>query len=591
MSYQVIYIVKNKEKINTIVSDKSKNKILNENGIITNFSEYDYLLKDIFKDELIDTPEKIKEVEKNLKTNNFFTFDSNNTLCVYDLKSLKFELDGYQVEHAKKLYNILINNMSALDISRMGTGKTFTASYLAHKMKVRAVVICPASVIGVWLKMREKGVPVWEVITYDTLIGTNQPFLKKIVDNEDKTIYEPSDFLLTELDKGKIMFIFDEVHRTKNNSLTFKAVRAITKTMFEMKKNNYSLLMSGTVIDKKVGQHINILRVMGIITMNTLAIYESKERVLRLRGVNQLWKKCQNLDPITTDRIIKKYKFWDKDNIEDITYDLFIEVIEKNMASKMVPPNSDIELEIRNRFISPLNSMERDELTLFISKFASSTFFVRDMATNAITIDGRALASSLGFLQELLVGIEFAKRHIFLREIKNVLEEEKNTKIILACSFIKTIDFVYDNLMDYEPIRMTGSIPKERRAKILEEFQESNNKCRVLVGNIDVLSTGIDLDDKDGNYPRRVFISPNYKTMALRQFVFRFKRKLTKSNTLIDMVYAKLDGLDESRLIDALVKKGKVMKEASQDIDIGEAYPDDYENYDISREYFEETNL
>lgn len=585
MSYQVIYIVKNKEKINTMITDKLGPKILNEEGESTQISPYDQLLSRIFKDEKIDTPDQVKEVVKNLKEFSFFTFHSKNVLCVYDIKHLKFDLDDYQVEHAKKLYNILINNMSALDISKMGTGKTFTASYLANKMKVRAVVICPASVISVWLNMRIKGVPIWHVITYDTLIGENQPFLTKITDKENNNvIYEPSEYLIRELNKEKVMFIFDEVHRTKNNSLTFKAVRAITKAMYEIKKKNYTLLMSGTVIDKKIGQHINILRILGIITMNSLAIYEPERKVLRLRGVNQLWEKCMKLDPLTADMILKKHDYWQRGNIEDITYDLFIEIIEKHMASKMSPPNSDIKLEIRNRYIAPRDPREKEELVYYISKFSSSKFFVRDLATGALSVDTRSLSGSLGILMELLVGIEFSKRHIFLREILKILEESENTKVVLACSFIKTIDFVFESLIKYDPIRMTGSIPKERRNAMLADFQEPSNKYRVLIGNLDVLSTGIDLDDKEGNFPRRVFVSPNYKTMILRQFMFRFKRKLTKSDTTIDMVYAKLDGLDESRLIDALVKKGRVMKEASQDLNEGEAYPEDY---DFSEEYYE----
>lgn len=567
MYYQIIYSVANKEQINVFTNE---------------IKEYTEILGDIFKKEEIDTPELVKQVINNLKTVSSYTFESKNTVYFYDFTKLKFELDDEQKEHVKRLYNIMINNISALDLSKMGTGKTFTSSYLVHKMKLKTIIICPVSVVTKWKDMKNKGVPILDVISYDSLRGKNQPYLKIVEDENDKTYYEPSEYLIKLLEGGKIMIILDEVHRTKNNTLTFKAVNTISKILFEVNKNNYILLISGTIIDKKEFQFYNILRIMGIITMNSLSVYDSKNGVLKLRGLNQLWKKCEILDINMTDKIIKKHGGWNKENLNDIAYDLFIEVIEKNLSSKILVNDSFADLDIRNRFISPRTSQENEELSYYVSKFAGLPFFTRTLNSD-LEINTKNLSGSFGELQLILVAIEYAKRNIFIREIQNILDEEENTKVVLACSFIKTIDFICDSLYAYEPIKMTGSVPKNQRDELYSKFQEPNDNYRLLVGNIDVLSTGIDLDDKDGNYPRKVLVSPNYKTMILRQFIYRFKRKLTKSNTTIDMIYAKLKGLDESKLIKALETKGNIMKEASLDLDEGEHYPDsnkdDFESY------------
>ena len=98
--------------------------------------------------------------------------------------------------------------------------------------------------------------------------------------------------------------------------------------------------------------------------------------------------------------------------------------------------------------------------------------------------------------------------------------------------------------------------------------------------NVSVISTGIDLDDKHGSFPRVCFVSPNYNTINIYQLGHRFLRGLdTKSDTNIFMVYSK--NQMERQIIESLMKKGNVMKNVTiEQSDAGVIFPCDYTNYE-----------
>jgi hypothetical protein len=97
-----------------------------------------------------------------------------------------------------------------------------------------------------------------------------------------------------------------------------------------------------------------------------------------------------------------------------------------------------------------------------------------------------------------------------------------------------------------------------------------------LIGNFSVISTGIDLDDKDGHFPRVCLASPNYSTISIYQLGHRFLRgKETRSDTDIYMVYTDTPG--ERRITESLMRKGNVMKEVLSDqVAAGITFPSDY---------------
>jgi hypothetical protein len=138
--------------------------------------------------------------------------------------------------------------------------------------------------------------------------------------------------------------------------------------------------------------------------------------------------------------------------------------------------------------------------------------------------------------------------------------------------------------MDYKPLVLTGSVNKDRRQDLINKFQEPNTKHRVIIAIIKVASTGIDLDDKYGDYPRYAFSSPNYNILDLHQLTRRFVRLDSQSPATFRFFYGSV-AKKEMSILNALSRKTDVMKDTlegqvSENIKFPGEYDDEFE-YEI----------
>ena len=100
-----------------------------------------------------------------------------------------------------------------------------------------------------------------------------------------------------------------------------------------------------------------------------------------------------------------------------------------------------------------------------------------------------------------------------------------------------------------------------------------------MVANLKVCSTGIDLDDKDGNFPRVCFLSPNFMALDIQQLFYRFRRLDTQSNAYVYLVYGR--GQKEVNVQKALYQKGIVMLGAAcEHLAAGVMFPCRLQSYD-----------
>lgn len=116
-------------------------------------------------------------------------------------------LRNYQVPHAEKLLGILKQRHSALDGSSCGTGKTYSAAWIAARLAVKTLVVCPLSVVPTWEAiMADAGVADFKVINWEMAwrrLGHKIPCGKG------------SYFQWNE---EWPLFIFDEVHRAQSST-------------------------------------------------------------------------------------------------------------------------------------------------------------------------------------------------------------------------------------------------------------------------------------------------------------------------------------------------------------------------------------
>lgn len=141
--------------------------------------------------------------------------------------------------------------------------------------------------------------------------------------------------------------------------------------------------------------------------------------------------------------------------------------------------------------------------------------------------------------------IETGKIGLFARLALKELEKPRQ-KVVLAVNYIETIVDLKAMLeaSGYSVLLLQGSMSHEQRYSALRSFQAPSNEYRVMVVNQSVASTGIDLDDKHGQFPRTCFVSPNFSTITAYQLGHRFHRMDTCSDAHVEFVYGKKNAHD-----------------------------------------------
>jgi len=486
---------------------------------------------------------------------------------------LGFSLLPHQIDHVKRIVRMFKSKNSILDLSLMGRGKTFTTSYTATVLGSIMVVVCPASVEVKWKEMKTKfNAPVWKVISYESLRGVRnkQPkhgLLKrndKVTESGTNVVsYTVTNCFHRIVKNRNVLFVFDEVQKVKNRTAQSKACITLVSHACGFEKSRV-ILLSGTPIDKQE-QSTNILRMMDLISMSMLVRRDPETDTINWLGFDKLYHSCLSLNRNETIKIQEKYNQNKTSDYQKFAYDLFIKVVLPNQSSKMPNDVKSNKLNISNRFFHCTDS-EKAALRTHISRMK---FFTEELSHG-----GNKKINIISNIQKCLFRIEETKIPIIVRNAEKVLRSGK--KVCIMINFTNTLHALKDRLLEYNPVTINGKTPKHKRAEFLKGFQEDSDRVMLVIANMDVLSTGVDMDDKFGNRPRYVFASPNYKTMVIQQMTYRFLRSDTKSDTTIDFVYGNCD-TEESSILGCLAKKSGVMRDACMDNGNNKVtYPDEY---------------
>lgn len=134
--------------------------------------------------------------------------------------------------------------------------------------------------------------------------------------------------------------------------------------------------------------------------------------------------------------------------------------------------------------------------------------------------------------------------------IKHIRNEKRN--IVIAFSYNNTIDSLKEKCEKDKIVYdlINGSV-KDKQS-VIDKFQRE--KGILLFINMSSLNTGVDLDDKTGDTERFVFIIPNYDITKMTQFMFRFQRINSKSNSRVFIIENQL------RIIESMNKKLNFIK-------------------------------
>ena len=476
--------------------------------------------------------------------------------CEASESAKQIQLLEHQIQHYDRICDILTKNNITLDLSPLGTGKTYvTCKYLQQHTFSKIYICCPAALKSKWATVtKEYSIPAF-IMSYHELAGIKYTQLKhKLLIRNDfektrqdglivkGTKYHVSDIYtqLTSIQNG-VCFIFDEIQCIKSGTTNFTgAARAIMKPLISNTLGNKVILISGTPFDNE--EHIvTFYRNTGIQKANELFQYNPATGENEKTGYGDIILFCISLDTEKKYRnlIREAWSFSIIKYAHPLLLQLFLTIITHYLTSSMTQP-------VTMGDITNINSYYRihDRNDLVLYKRAIRGLLAVVDSDNV----SRGLHKHIALFRSLQL-LEFSKVNLICKEVIQTIQDNQQCKIVVTMNFNESLLKLHGLLKAYNPQLVNGSVSKKKRNEIITAFQQPSTEVSVLLCNLTVVSTGIDLDDKDGHFPRFVFVSPTYSFTHMYQHSCRYSRSTdTKSGTLIRYVYGDDDIPQQSNL-------------------------------------------
>jgi hypothetical protein len=490
----------------------------------------------------------------------------------------------HQVDHVDRLMRVFQTETTTMDFSCMGLGKTYTSTECMVRLGLQNLfVVCPLTMEQKWKEVAKMhGIPNVIVTSFASLRSVSgcQPkhgFLRRIsVDSKDAKLsdgtpkkveeFELTDKFIDLVENKGVMMVIDEVHNLKNSSEQFKACKILTDAINNStERRSRCILLSGTPIDKEE-QTMKMLRLMGLYTRQEMSLMGASEYVAKLSV-----KDKERVISIVKDTPAKISA-----ELVHLCHVLFKEIVCTHWISTM--PNPREVIDSKNGYYR-LEEKDARFLEFYIGQLHSNSGFTT--LTGAPDGEGMVVVQGgkLGAIAKSLEGIEQSKVPLFERLVRETLLKDPSCKVVVGMNFVqRTLYSLADRLKDLSPCLITGDTPRTQRETTIKKFQEPNTKCRLILANIKCLSTGVDLDDKDGRFPRYVFASPNYTIVDLHQFSRRFIRTNTVGVPVFRFVYGACARKEQS-IINALARKTTVLQDIlTEQTSAGIKFPGEYED-------------
>ena len=501
-----------------------------------------------------------------------------------------------QVDHHARLMEILDRSSYALDSSMLGAGKTYTAARVAlDRGFAHILVICPVSVIPKWSFMRDThGLPVRDIMGFQKLRSAKfrQPkhgllarrdykvqvqasrFFHAFVD-VDKVDFTPTDKLRQWMAEG-LLIVVDELQNVKNISTQFHAVSALIHAVVDSRTNSRVLALSGSPIDKR--EHaLHLFRALGVMRADRVAQHNIQTNEMIWEGIQEIVDTCRALDPQGFAAQPPKRSY---EEFDVYAYRLFQSVFKPRVSSAMTTPVLTTALTKHNAFYN-IDAAGAEIVARGVRMLRSAARF----DGTAVNFTGGGGAGQMAGVTRALQIVETGKIGMITRVAREELAASPQLKVVIAVNYSDTVDDLVTALAAFSPLVLTGSTSIPRRDAVLREFQAPTAEHRLLIANQSVISTGVDLDDKHGAWPRLCLVSPNYSTITSYQLGHRFRRADTRSDARVRFVYAKRAGqarsacedIIELGVLNALGRKSAVMKETTaEQVAAGVVFPGDH---------------
>ena len=485
-----------------------------------------------------------------------------------DVKELK--LKPWQPSHVKNILKGLCEDcyVGVGDTSIAGAGKTFVWAWVAKELGYKVLVVCPNSLKTSWKRhCLWIGVEWVDVINYERLGGRDKSGCGHEWLLRKNDIYTPTKKYLSLLKEG-ILLIFDEVHYVKRKE-SYQSMAAFALTAAVVGTASRIGFLSNTPFDKQ--KHAGaIMRILGVIRTKKMYEYDygSKRYIFAGHGLAQLIGYCRKLNPERTTYLRTIYPLRDKTNIEMLPYQLYTQIVKKNLVYSMDYDPSD-RITPHNCFYH-MNPEDVNKIDTGYSK------------VKAISTDGKSNLNRFSALTEGQGLVEAGKINKLIAFTTKSLKENQDRKLIIYVNRIVSMNTLRQALKKYGAIVVNSGVKGDDRDEAFAKFQADSNENRVLIASAKLGGTGLNLGDLTGRHPREIYILPSYSYINDYQGSRRATRADSIGHTNVYYMYCGNSKLyvNEKVLLNQLKKSKVHIKVVNKEKDIcaTEKYVTWYEN-------------
>jgi len=476
-------------------------------------------------------------------------------------------------------------NYAALNFSQTGVGKTFMTAYLAQELKLKLMVVGPASTAFIWQDVIDTyALPSAGVFSYRALssITGHQPkhgYLRRedLVDKKGEagTIFSATEEFKALAREG-VLLALDESQNLKNATAQRDACVALSQALMFEGSPSRVVLLSATPVDSEENA-VSYMRLIGFISEPRL--FEARGKKFLPTGLAQAIQLCVKMDPQKTYEIVMRHGISSK-TAAAIVFELFTEVVEAGIMRAAEPPVTlTVKKDVGNGFYRLASRRDEKELNEAIKRLSSIVGYKQ---VNEAGGQAKISAGTFGLITNELVAIERLMTPVLARLARTDLEEIPRCKVILVVNYSQvesnSVDLLREMLADYRPLVLRGDVRPRDREEVVRAFQEDPRR-RLLIMTARTGGVGLNLHDRVGNAPRRMYISPSYNLMDIEQATGRIYRDGSKSDAFIRIVYSKTE-TELVNIIQALARKTRVLRRALEGTSADQmTYPGEYPRY------------
>ena len=475
-----------------------------------------------------------------------------------------------QEKHVQEMICVLNDGYFAIDLSKAGSGKTYTTLSIFKTMgQQHLVVLTPNVVKPHWEKLASSsGIAPTYFMNYSELTSTcikelKHDFLQRN-DYFDPTIlsFKKKCVSFTPTEKftkmvgdggGGVLLVIDNSENIKNACTQHSKACSALISVIKADKSNLSkvLFLSATLFDKK-GDEMHLFQTLGLCGDAFDKRYSN------------IIEYCEDAyRPKLLPREFKKKRAVEHD--VDLMYKLFQGPFKEMKCRTMGDDafDNDNKVNVRNGFFR----MPRDETDVLKRAIADLEFATR-------TFDNGGAAGITKVQREIrsrdetyttkdvaLVSIEASKISTFERLARDALLRNTGDKVVVCLNYVIHVKELEVKLKEFNPIVISSCMQAHARNMAIHAFQQQHSYHRLLISIVSALAVGESLDDKHGMFKRLVYVSPSYGAINLYNLSQRFLRNDTKSST--DFYYVYGAEAPETIIIDSLCLKDAVIRRGS----------------------------